>query len=91
MKDSVTEVRVSLMQNISKLAKAIGKEETEALIIPEIVNLSKDTTWRVRLATIQFIPLLVDEVSRSAFTEKIEPLLKGWLEDPVHTVRMDAI
>ena len=26
MKDSVTEVRVSLMQNINKLAKAIGQE-----------------------------------------------------------------
>lgn len=58
MKDSVTEVRVSLMQNIGKLAKQISEEQIDKIIIPEVQKLSKDNTWRVRLATINFIPSL---------------------------------
>ena len=42
LKDSVTEVRVSLLENLYKLTEAIGKEEVEKHIIPEIGRLSKD-------------------------------------------------
>lgn len=52
LKDSVTEVRVSLLENLHKLSEAIGNEEVEKHIIPEISKLSKDNTWRVRLAAI---------------------------------------
>ena len=91
MKDSVTEVRVSLMQNIGKLAKQISEEQIDKVIIPEVQKLSKDNTWRVRLATCQFIPALAASVSQNTFKEHIEPLLKTWLEDTVHTVRVEAI
>ena len=50
--DSVTEVRVSLLENISTLAKAIGEEACSDHLIPEIEKLSKDPKWRVRLATV---------------------------------------
>lgn len=36
MKDSVTEVRVSLMENMDKLAMAIGEENIKIHIIPEV-------------------------------------------------------
>jgi serine/threonine-protein phosphatase 2A regulatory subunit A len=91
MKDSVTEVRVSLMQNIGKLAKKISEEQINKVIIPEVQKLSKDNTWRVRLATIQFIPALAASISQNSFKEHIEPLLKQWLEDSVHTIRVETI
>jgi len=69
MKDSVTEVRVSLIENISKIADTIGEEENEKLVIPEIIKLSTDKTWRVRLATIEFIPKLITHISKTAFDE----------------------
>jgi len=34
MKDAVTEVRVSLMSNLGKLADAIGEDEVNNLLIP---------------------------------------------------------
>jgi len=55
------------------------------------VRLSKDQTWRVRLATIEFIPQLIEFISKEDFEFQIEPLLKGWLEDTVHSVRVQAI
>lgn len=39
-KESVTEVRISLLENLSKLAKAIGEDATIEMIIPEIEKLS---------------------------------------------------
>jgi len=36
MKDSVTEVRVSLMENINKLAYVIGEKNVIEHIIPEV-------------------------------------------------------
>lgn len=59
LKDSVTEVKVSLMENIHLLAQAIGDDNVSQYVVPEIVNLSKDPTWRVRLATINFVPKLI--------------------------------
>lgn len=91
MKDSVTEVRVSLMENINKLAMVIGEKNVIEHIIPEVQKLSKDTTWRVRLSTIHFIPALSKSISEVTFRELIEPLLKGFLEDSVHSVRMEVI
>ena len=91
MKDSVTEVRVSLLQNMKKLAAAIGEEEVEKLIVPELVKLSADNTWRVRMAAINFCQTLPELVSESSFKEHVEPLLKKWLEDGVHSVRVEAV
>jgi hypothetical protein len=69
MKDSATEVRVSLMENINKLAEVIGEDLTIEHIIPEIQKLSKDNTWRVRQATIHFIPALAKTISEVTFKE----------------------
>ena len=61
------------------------------MIIPEVLKLSKDNTWRVRLATINFIPSLASSISQNSFKEHIEPILKQCLEDSVHTVRVESI
>lgn len=76
---------------MKKLAAAIGEEEVEKLIVPELVKLSADNTWRVRLAAINFCQTLPELVSESSFKEHVEPLLKKWLEDGVHSVRVEAV
>ena len=76
---------------MKKLASAIGEEEVSKLIVPEIVKLSTDNTWRVRLATIQFCQTLSEMISEASFKEHIEPLLKKWLEDGVHSVRVETV
>jgi len=60
LKDSPTEVKVTLMQNMKKLAEVIGDKEFDEKIIPAILELSNDKIWRVRLAVVEFIPLLAD-------------------------------
>ena len=72
------------MKNIAKLAKNLGEEKVETVIIPEIQKLSKDNTWRVRLSIIEFCPEMASFLSAQKFKEHIEPLIKLWLEDSVH-------
>lgn len=43
------------------------------------------------MATIHFIPALAKNISESTFKDQVEPMLKQWLEDPVHSVRMEVI
>ena len=77
-KESVTEVRVSLLENLAKLAKAVGEEATVEHIVPEIEKLCGDLTWRVRLATINYIPQLLDFITPAKFDEKALPLIQAF-------------
>ena len=67
LKDSTTEVKVSLLENISKLALSLGEENVSLYIIPEIEKTSLNQIWRVRRATIGFIPSLLEFVSKQLF------------------------
>jgi hypothetical protein len=80
-----------LLENLSKLAIAIGEEATLDLIIPEVEKLSKDPTWRVRLASISFIPKLLAFISFDQFQNKVVPILKLYVEDSVHLIRLTAV
>ena len=66
-KESVTEVRVSLLENLAKLAKALGEDATIEHVIPEIEKLCVDATWRVRLAAINYIPELLEFITPVKF------------------------
>lgn len=45
----------------------------------------------MRLATVQYLPNLLEFISKESFAEKIEPIFKEYLEDGVHLVRMEAV
>lgn len=84
-------MRVSLLENLAKLAKAIGEEATIEHIIPEIEKLCADPTWRVRLAAINYIPELLDFISPERFDQKILPLIQTFQQDSVHEIRVRAV
>lgn len=91
LKDSTTEVRVSLLENLKMLVSSLDEENILKIIIPEVERLAKDNTWRIRLATINFVPSFASFVSKQLFRDKIEPILLSLFEDSVHGVRMEAI
>lgn len=65
------------------LAEVIGDQEFDKQVIPAIIGLNNDKIWRVKLAVIQFIPLLADFIPQQLFKERLEPTVVGWLSDPV--------
>jgi serine/threonine-protein phosphatase 2A regulatory subunit A len=54
------------------------------------VQLAEDKQWRVRLAIIEYIPLLASQLGVKFFDEKLSGLCMGWLGDTVFSIREAA-
>ena len=67
LKNNSTEVIVSLVDNLEPLFKVLGEVSITEKLIPAIINLSNDKTWRIRLAVVQFIPKMAKYVNREMF------------------------
>ena len=90
LKNNSTEVIVSLVENLEPLFKVIGEGALVEKLIPAIINLSNDKTWRIRLAVVQFIPKMAKYVERALFSSKIENTLLQMLMDPVFMIREET-
>lgn len=68
----------------------IGIELLSQSLLPAIVQLAEDKQWRVRLAIIEYIPLLASQLGVEFFDEKLASLCMGWLGDTVFSIREAA-
>ncbi|KAK4337262.1 hypothetical protein RND71_043260 [Anisodus tanguticus] len=59
-------------------------------LLPAIVELAEDNKWRVRLAIIEYMPLLAGQLGVEYFDEKLNNLCMTWLVDQVFAVREAA-
>lgn len=59
-------------------------------LLPAIVELAEDKSWRVRQAIIQYIPLLATQFGRPFFDEELGNLCMSWLGDSVYSIREAA-
>jgi serine/threonine-protein phosphatase 2A regulatory subunit A len=51
------------------------------------VQLAEDKQWRVRLAIIEYVPLLASQLGVKFFDEKLSSLCMSWLGDTVFSIR----
>lgn len=68
----------------------IGIELLSQSLLPAIVQLAEDKQWRVRLAIIEYIPLLASQLGVKFFDEQLSDLCMGWLGDTVFSIREAA-
>lgn len=68
----------------------IGIELLSQSLLPAIVQLAEDKQWRVRLAIIEYIPLLASQLGVKFFDEKLSELCMNWLGDTVFSIREAA-
>ncbi len=68
----------------------IGIELLSQSLLPAIVKLAEDKQWRVRLAIIEYIPLLASQLGVEFFDEKLSGLCMSWLGDSVYSIREAA-
>lgn len=61
----------------------IGIDLLSQSLLPAIVELAEDRHWRVRLAIIEYIPLLASQLGVGFFDNKLGSLCMQWLEDKV--------
>lgn len=65
----------------------IGIDLLSQNLLPAIVQLAEDKQWRVRLAIIEYIPLLASQLGVKFFDEKLSSLCMSWLGDTVFSIR----
>ncbi|POM70079.1 Protein phosphatase 2, partial [Phytophthora palmivora] len=68
----------------------IGIELLSQSLLPAIVHLAEDRQWRIRLAIIEYIPLLAAQLGRDYFEEQLSELCMAWLVDNVYSIREAA-
>ncbi|CAJ0769103.1 10690_t:CDS:2, partial [Entrophospora sp. SA101] len=68
----------------------IGIELLSQNLLPAIVELAEDKQWRVRLAIIDYIPLLASQLGVNFFNDKLGALCMSWLGDSVYSIREAA-
>ncbi|XP_029668414.1 LOW QUALITY PROTEIN: serine/threonine-protein phosphatase 2A 65 kDa regulatory subunit A alpha isoform-like [Formica exsecta] len=70
--------------------KDIGIQQLSQSLLPAIVELAEDSKWRVRLAIIEYMPLLAGQLGVEFFDEKLNSLCMTWLVDHVYAIREAA-
>lgn len=70
------EVRLNIISNLDCVNEVIGIRQLSQSLLPAIVELAEDAKWRVRLAIIEYMPLLAGQlVSEGPWGPA---LLPGW-------------
>lgn len=65
------------------MLQVIGIDLLSQSLLPAIVELAEDRHWRVRLAIIEYIPLLASQLGVGFFDDKLGALCMQWLQDKV--------
>ncbi|PRQ31808.1 hypothetical protein RchiOBHm_Chr5g0039511 [Rosa chinensis] len=89
LKDEFPDVRLNIISKLDQveqflviyLVQGIGIDLLSQSLLPAIVELAEDRHWRVRLAIIEYIPLLASQLGVGFFDDKIGSLCMQWLND----------
>lgn len=87
LKDEFPDVRLNIISKLEQVNDVIGIEVLSQSLLPAIVQLAEDKQWRVRLAIIQYVPLLASQLGVNFFDEKLSSLCMSWLGDTVFSIR----
>lgn len=63
------EVRLNIISNLDCVNEVIGIRQLSQSLLPAIVELAEDAKWRVRLAIIEYMPLLAGQLVSLSFSE----------------------
>ena len=56
------EVRLNIISNLDCVNEVIGIRQLSHSLLPAIVELAEDAKWRVRLAILEYMPLLAGQL-----------------------------
>uniref|UniRef100_A0A0A9DTX7 Pco067871 n=1 Tax=Arundo donax TaxID=35708 RepID=A0A0A9DTX7_ARUDO len=87
LKDEFPDVRLNIISKFDQVNQVIRIDLLLQSLLPAIVELAEDRQWRVRLAIIEYIPLLACQLGVGFFDDKLGALCMQWLEDKVFSIR----
>jgi len=91
LKDDSPDVRLNLISNLDEVNRVIGIGHLTTSLLPAIVELAQVPIWRIRLAVINHMPVLADQLGQDCFGEQLMQHFLGWLVDAAYAVREAAV
>ncbi|CAG0915057.1 unnamed protein product, partial [Notodromas monacha] len=85
-----SDVRLNIVSKIDVICEAVGTHHFQTTLLPIVIEMVKDTKWRIRAAIIDSTMLLADQLGADVFNERILNLCLMCLLDPVASVRERA-
>ncbi len=70
LRDECPEVRLNIISNLDCVNQVIGIHQLSQSLLPAILELAEDPKWRVRLAIIEYMPLLAGQLVSNARRSK---------------------
>lgn len=67
VKDKHPAVKLNALSNLDTLHRVIGIKYMSQSVLPVLVELAEDSQWRIRVATIKYLPVLVAEMVIPSF------------------------
>ncbi|KAH6779427.1 protein phosphatase 2A subunit A2 [Perilla frutescens var. hirtella] len=89
LKDEFLDVSLNIISKLEQVNQLIGIDLLSQSLLPAVVELTEDRHWRVRLAFIEYIPLLASR-GVGFFNDKLGALCMHWLQDKVYSIREAA-
>ena len=83
-------MRLNIISKLDQVNTVIGVDLLAQSLLPAIVELAEDRHWRVRLAIIEYIPLLASQLGQAFFEDKLAALCLAWLGDQARARTGDA-
>ena len=87
IKDENIEIRMNLINNLSKLNKVIEIDNIIESIMPPIKEISANKSWRIRIQIMEIIPVLARLFNQHLFMNNIFPICITALMDSVFSIR----
>ncbi len=69
-------MRLNIISKLEAVHKTLGVK-----LLPAIIEAAEDKQWRVRLAVVEFMPLLAKQLGVEVFNGELEGLCLRWLSD----------
>ena len=71
-------MRLNIISTLDVVNKVIGISQLTETLLPAILELAEDKKWRVRLAIIEYMPLLAEQLV-SGWAAEGEGGVSGWV------------
>eukprot|EP00298_Acanthocystis_sp_HF-20_P022544 c3052_g1_i1.p1 GENE.c3052_g1_i1~~c3052_g1_i1.p1 ORF type:complete len:587 (-),score=274.71 c3052_g1_i1:62-1822(-) len=84
------EVRLHIISRLEDIHQVITIESFMQLIFPKIIELTGAGQWRVRLAAMEYIPVLAEHLGVEFVDSDLLDICLSWLGDNVYTIRQRA-
>lgn len=88
--DDSANVRILTIESLVDLAKNLNDEENKTHMIPIIINLTSDKSWRVKFNLAKHFSNIAKAVGREV-TDSLVPIFSSLLRDPEGEVRISAV